>query len=106
MRNVLSKNKPEEYIKLFDKKGEIGLYKWAVGEGVVSLSVCESPDVMFLDLAEYFFALSRSTGNKKYFVVGKIFRKAAHKLYRVLFILKPDHQINSRFLNIINCSAG
>ena len=105
MPSILPKNKPDEYIQLFNKKGEIGLYKWAVGEGIISLNTCKSPDSMFLDLSEYFFSLSRSTGNKKFFIIGKVFRKAAHKLYRTLFALKSDQQINSRFLHIIDSAS-
>ena len=91
----------DEYTKILVKKGEDGLYRWILGKGVLAIQNDDFPEVRILDVAETFFSLSRSSGDKKYFTVGKILRRAAHKLYRVMLKTNKGHGTNSRFLKSV-----
>lgn len=101
----LSKTLRDEYVKKFKDKGEYGLYKYVVGNifcqwaGTKSLNI--NPDIEILDMAEKFFSLSRTTGDKKYFSIGRALRKAAHKIYRTLKNIDSKKPNNARFLNVV-----
>jgi hypothetical protein len=59
-----------------------------------------SPEILFLDLYDQFLLLYRREGEETFLKIAKVFRRAAHKMYRVL--LKQNLcQYNSKFLNII-----
>jgi len=89
------------YEKLLVQKGEEHFYKCAVGSGFMDRLNCKHSEILVLDRAEAFFTLFRQTGNDNYFTIGKILRKAAHRLYRDRFRSSQEPETNSRFLHLV-----
>ena len=58
------------------------------------------PDLEFLDYYDKFIILYRREGDLNYIEIAKIFRKAAHKIYR-LMLKKQMTPHNARFLNLV-----
>ena len=89
-----------EYIELLQKVGEEGLYKRTLGV-LDAGSKIENPDLEVLEFSESFFSKYRATGEEAYFIIGKILRKAAHKIYRQLLEKDKAKKINTKFLNLV-----
>ena len=56
-----------------------------------------SPEIEFIEYAEHFLVLFRRTGEMDYFTLAAIFRRAAHKIYRVGLkqkITKPNKKFS------------
>ena len=60
----------------------------------------EVPNVEFLNYHDRFIILYRREGEEVYLQVARIFRKAAHKIYRVM-LKKKMTEINPKFLNLV-----
>lgn len=90
------------YERCLKDKGELGLYCSIVGEGFNSRVHNTRPEVTILDRSDAFFALYRRTGNEDYFIIGKVLRRAAHRLYRQFNKMEIDRPINGRFLNLVS----
>lgn len=59
-----------------------------------------TPDLEFLDYHNRFIILYRREGEEVYLRVARIFRKAAHRIYRIM--LKKDMTApNAKFLNLV-----
>lgn len=58
-----------------------------------------SPELEFLDIYDEFIILYRREGEEIYLDLARVFRKAAHKVYRVM-LKKNMTEKNSRFLNL------
>lgn len=97
----VSKKIIEEYVKLYDKKGKESFYKYIVGKAIISIDYNKYPENDLLNHSNYFFSMARSQGDDKYFIIGKILRRSAHKVYRALFAIDKDKPINSKFLNLL-----
>ncbi len=91
----------EEYESILRSRGEAGLYKYALGLGVINRVDYAFTEVMLLDKSDAFFSLARGTGNDNYFVIGRVLRKAAHRLYRYAHKDNEEHPVNGRFLNLV-----
>jgi hypothetical protein len=59
-----------------------------------------TPDVAFLDSHDQFIMLYRREGEPHYLEMARAFRRAAHKMYRVL-LRKNMINYNPRFLNLV-----
>lgn len=59
-----------------------------------------SPEMELMDYYEKFLILYRREGNPAYLEVAKIFRKASHKIYRMLR-KKEAIPMNGKFLNMV-----
>lgn len=90
-----------EYENLLKEKGELGLFKYLLGRGVIERADFAFPEIMMLDKAEAFFSLARRTGNQNHFQIGIILRKAAHRLYLENKKNNNDYPTNMRFLNLV-----
>lgn len=60
----------------------------------------KSPEVEFLEYYERFLSFYRRGAGKEYLEIAKLFRKAAHKIYRVALKQKIAEK-NIKFLNIV-----
>jgi hypothetical protein len=89
------------YETLLKNIGEVKFYRRVLGSGVIAAHEMDHPEIMMLDQAEDFFSLYRQTGNNNYFTIGKILRRASHKLYREFARKGGDFPRNARFLNIV-----
>lgn len=101
----MSKNITEkhitEYTNLLNKKGEDGFYRHAVATGIKSSVKNDHPEIEILSLSESFFLLNRQTGIQLYSTFGRIFRRAAHTLYRQFNKEKEDKIISKKFLRAV-----
>jgi len=91
----------EEYETLLKDVGEVKFFSHVFGTGVLARRHFEHPENMMLDQSEAFFALFRTTGNNHYFTIGRILRRAAHKLYRDSKSKNPEYPVNKRFLDSV-----
>lgn len=89
-----------EYKILLDKKGEEGFYKHAIATGIKLSGKIKNPEDDMLQVADAFLLLHRQTGENLYLNFSRIFRRAAHSLYRI-FNKKDDKQINKKFLQAV-----
>lgn len=90
----------EEYETLLKDVGEARFYSHVFVTGVQARRHFEYPENMMLDQSEAFFALFRTTGNRNYFTIGRILRRAAHRLYRDGKKRNSEYH-NKRFLDIV-----
>jgi len=95
----------KEYLIKFKSEGSDKFYK--------SLLVCAVKELLkdteeekvnisleFMNLHDKFMILFRREGDQQYLSIAKIFRKAAHKIYR--FMLKRGwSEKNQKFLNVV-----
>ena len=93
----------DNYVEYFHKKGEDALCKYIIGLGLKrglkrGLNI-QNPELEILYISESFFALYRSTGKEVYFDMGRVFRRAAHKIYRIFLKTDKEKEINAKFLN-------
>lgn len=59
-----------------------------------------SPELEFLEYYDRFIILYRREGEEGYLDMARIFRRAAHKIYRVM--LKKNMTVrNAKFLNVV-----
>ena len=59
-----------------------------------------SPEVDFLNYYDQFIILYRREGEEIYLDLARIFRRAAHKVYRVMLKSQMTEK-NQRFLNLV-----
>jgi len=100
---LIKKPTADKYLKLLQSKGENGLYKQAVGNGIILSVKIKNPDLELLDISDGFFSLHRRGGDQaeSYFIIGKVLRRAAHTLYRQFLRINKVKTVNSRFLNVV-----
>lgn len=60
----------------------------------------ESPEIDLMDYHDDFLTLFRREGDQTYLKLAKVFRRAAHHIYRTL-LKKELTTKNSRFLNMV-----
>lgn len=97
----ISKKTIEECVKVFSNRGDTGLYKWAVGNAIISIQHNKYPESDLLNYSNHFFSLARGNGDDSYFIIGRVLRRAAHKVYRALLPIHEDRPINAKFLNLL-----
>lgn len=100
----MAKNITEKHIAefktLLEKKGEEGFYRHAVATGI-KLSVKKPhPEIDMIELSEGFLLLNRQTGENLYSIIARIFKRAAHKLYRQ-FNKEDDKLVSKKFLRVV-----
>ncbi len=98
----LKKEISDRYLEILKNKGEDGLYRHIIGTGVMRSVRVPNPEVEILDMSDSFFSLFRSTGIDDYFIIGKILRRAAHKLYRQFLRINKEKPRSGRFLNVVS----
>ena len=89
-----------EYKKILDKKGEEGFYRHAVATGIKLSIKTQTPYVDIQELSEAFLLLNRQTGELLYSDFARIFRRAAHTLFRQ-FNKDDDKKISKKFLRAV-----
>src|SRR5689334_14870938 len=98
----INKDLQIKYLNMLHQLGENGLFRRAVGTGLIESENINDPDLEILNLADAFFALHRRTGDENYFTIAKVLRRAAHVIYRELMRQNKDKKPNfQRFLNVI-----
>jgi hypothetical protein len=97
----VTKRIQEEYETLLRDVGEDRFFNHVFGEGVLARRHYEYPEITMLEQSEAFFALFRTTGDANYFTIGKLLRKASHRLYRDGKRKTPGYPVNKKFLDSI-----
>jgi hypothetical protein len=101
---------PEAAKKLFVTKyssfGNEKFYKFLLNYAITRIiSISEfkgaSPEIELMDYHDKFLLLYRRENDSVYLDIAKLFRKAAHKIYRIM--LKKDMiERNNKFLNLVS----
>lgn len=78
------------------------MYEKAVGAGMMEAATNKNYDVEILDLSKSFWQLYCRTGNEDYATVSRVFRRAAHAIYRQL-VKKGQKISDPRFLTLVKC---
>ncbi len=97
----LTKQAQEEYEARLKKSGEDGLYRYVIGQAILRSGDVIHPEILILDHADAFFAAFRRTGNENLFTIGRVLRRAAHRLYCELHRLHDNYPNNGRFLRLV-----
>lgn len=95
----------KEFIPKFIEKGETEFYKLLIAYSLNKMSLKESknfisPEIELLDYHNAFMSLYRKEGDDNFLKIAKVFRKAAHKIYRVLLKNSIINK-NNKFLNLV-----
>jgi hypothetical protein len=89
-------------MELLAKRGEEGLYNYLKKTAIVRVESQPNLENEFIQTAEDFFSLYRSTGDEHYFILGKILRRVGHAVYRYELKVNPLKKINKKkFLNLL-----
>lgn len=97
----LTEGQRTKYLEALKKYNEEGLYRHAIGQGLMALAENPDADLAILDYADAFFILHRRTGEEDYFRIAKALRRAAHVLYRELLRQNKNRKPSDRFLNVV-----
>lgn len=103
MSSSLSKN---NFIDAYMSMGSHKFFNFILMHGLNKLVLMEKgeykdhPDLEFLNHYNYLITLYRRDGDKNYLEAGKLFRKVAHKLYRIM-LKKNLTPYNGKFLNLV-----
>ena len=100
---MISEEIKKTYINKFRSLGNDRFYKFLIAQAVKKLSKEEnySPELEYLNLHEQFLFLYRREKNEEMFKLSKLFRKAAHKIYRLMIKMGLIDK-NLKFLNIMD----
>jgi hypothetical protein len=96
-----------EFIAKYMAIGDEGFYKFLLVQAVSKLVLIEtgkykgiSPELEFINYSDKLIILYRRDGDEKILNLARIFRRAAHRIYRVM--LKKSMTIpNSKFLQAV-----
>jgi hypothetical protein len=97
----------KEFVPKYQAVGESKFYRFLLLYALNKLIYIEkgsykgiSPETEFLDYYEQFIILYRREGEEVYLDLARVFRRAAHKIYRVM-LKKKMAEKNPRFLNLV-----
>lgn len=97
----------EEFVPKYLAVGEQKFYRFLLVYALNKLIAIERevykgevPNLEFLDYHDRFIILYRREGEEIYLQVARLFRKAAHKIYRVM-LKKKMTEMNPKFLNVV-----
>ena len=97
----------QEFVPKYLATGEQKFYRFILVYALNKLVLIEqktykgeSPNLEFLGYHDRFIVLYRREGEDVYLQLAKRFRKAAHKIYRVM-LKKNMTTLDSKFLNLV-----
>jgi hypothetical protein len=97
----------QEFIPKYLAAGEQKFYRFLLIYAINKLIAIERnvykgevPNLEFLGYHDRFIILYRREGEEVYLRVARLFRKAAHKIYRVM-LKKKMTETNPKFLNLV-----
>jgi hypothetical protein len=99
----LKKEFVSKYLAVGEQKFYRFLLVYALNKLVLldkNVSVDPTPDLEFLDYHDRFIILYRREGEEVYLRLARLFRKAAHKIYRIM-LKKGMTPPNAKFLNLV-----
>lgn len=99
----LKKEFVPKYLAVGEQKFYRFLLMYALNKLVIinkGTNIDLTPDLEFLDYHNRFIILYRREGEEVYLQVARIFRKAAHRIYRIM-LKKGMTAPNAKFLNLV-----
>jgi len=97
----------QEFIPKYLASGEQKFYRFLLVYALNKLIAIEKevykgeiPNLEFLEYHDRFIILYRREGDEVYLQVARLFRKAAHKIYRIM-LKKKMTEVNLKFLNLV-----
>lgn len=97
----------KEFVPRYIAAGDSKFYKFLLVYAVNKLMAIEkdiykgiTPNLELLEYHDQFIILYRREGEESYLQVAKLFRKAAHKIYRIM-LKKNMTSRNDKFLNLV-----
>jgi hypothetical protein len=97
----------KEFVPKYQAVGESKFYRFLLLYALNKLIFIEkgsfkgvSPETEFLDYYDQFIILYRREGEEVYLDLARVFRRAAHKIYRIMLKKKMTEK-NPRFLNLV-----
>lgn len=97
----------KEFVSKYIEEGEPKFYRHLLFQALKQMVLIQqgfdkgvTPDVAFLDCYDQFIILYRREGEEHYLNMARAFRKAAHKIYRLMLKKKMTAR-NPRFLNLV-----
>lgn len=97
----------QEYVSKYTVAGEHRFYNLLIILAIHKLILLEkgsfkgtTPEIELLNLYDKFIILYKRNGEDDYLKVAKTFRKAAHKVYRIM-LKKKLTNYNIKFLNLV-----
>ncbi len=97
----------KEFVPKYLAAGESKFYRLLTVYGVKKMMEIEkgtykgiSPELHFLESYNQFIILYRREGEEVYLALARVFRRAAHKIYR-LMLKKNMTEKNTKFLNLV-----
>lgn len=96
-----------EYLQKYKANGEEKFYRFLLLMSLNDLILIQkglyigtSPELKLLNCYEQFIFIYRREGDDVYLSLAKLFRRAAHKIYRIM--LKKEMTVrNAKFLNLV-----
>ncbi len=99
----MSDNFVEKYKQIGEQKFYNFLLTYALNRLVITNSKghkSTSPELELLEYCDKFLVSYRRSGDETYLEISKVFRKAAHKIYRIM-IKKNMTSKNLKFMNLV-----
>ena len=97
----------KEFVPKYLAAGEPKFYRFLLLYALNKLIYIEkgsfkgiSPETEFLDYYDQFIILYRREGEEIYLDLARVFRRAGHKIYRIM-LKKKMTEYNPRFLNLV-----
>lgn len=92
------------FLNKFSNVGTEKFYKYLLNYSIVRITtepmVGISPEIELINYHDKFLSLYRREQNQTFLEMAKVFRKAAHKIYRIM-LKKEMIEKNNRFLNVV-----
>jgi hypothetical protein len=96
----VTKRVQTEYEGLLKQVGENSFFNHVLENAAAARKHFEYPECVLLDQSDSFFSLYRTTGNENYFIIGRVLRRVAHKIYNDNK-KKGQVSFNNKFLQLI-----
>lgn len=97
----------KEFLPKYLSNGEVKFYNFLLFYAVGKLMAIDKkeykgipPNLEFLEYHDQFIILYRREGEEIYLKIAKVFRRAAHKIYRIMLKKKLSPR-NNKFLNLV-----
>ena len=95
-----------KFVEKYHSVGEQSFYRFLLAEAISKIVKMKNgeykgnPELEFLKCSDKFLILFRQEGEEDHLTISKIFRKAGHKIYRLLLKRGLTNK-NNKFLNLV-----
>jgi len=103
---MITEDTKKLFIAKYSSFGDDKFYKFLLNYAVAKIANADSeasflsPEVELMDYHDRFLILYRRENDQAYLDIARVFRKAAHRIYRLQIKKNPTNR-NGRFLNVV-----